>query len=235
MTVADIPAVAKILRAEFRKHPAPIVEFLATQEHSPFKILVATILSARTKDTMTAKVVKTQLFPQVSSFDDLRKTPLRQIEKLIFPVGFYRQKAVYLKQLPDAVDRLFGGKIPETVEELVQLPGVGRKTANLVVAQAFNKPGVCVDVHVHRICNRLGLVRTKTPFETEMRLRKILPEKYWIEWNGSLVSFGQRRCLPRNPKCDGCPIGTWCMSFSLCKSRANCLHSAHEKKHQTHS
>ena len=210
MTTANIPAVAKILGAEFKKNPAPIIDFLATQEHSPFKILVATILSARTKDTMTAKVVKTQLFPKVSSFDDLRKTSLKDIEKLIFPVGFFRQKAKYLKQLPDAVGRQFGGKIPETVEELIQLPGVGRKTANLVVAQAFHKPAICVDVHVHRICNRLGLIKTKTPFETEMRLRKILPEKYWIMWNGALVSFGQRRCLPRKPKCDGCPIGQWC-------------------------
>ena len=210
MTISDIPAVAKILRTEFRKHPAPIVEFLATQECDPFKTLVATILSARTKDTTTAKVVRTQLFPKVASFDDLRKMPLQQVEKLIFPVGFYRQKAVYLKQLPDAIQRLFGGKIPETVEDLIQLPGVGRKTANLVVAQAFNKPGICVDVHVHRICNRLGLVTTQTPFDTEMRLRQILPERYWIEWNGSLVSFGQRRCLPRNPKCDECPLRRWC-------------------------
>jgi len=210
MKKSDIPPVAKILAAEFKKYPAPIVDFPATQEEKPFKILIATILSARTKDSMTAKVVQTQLFPKVQSFDDLRKTPLKQIEKLIFPVGFFRQKALYLKQLPDAVDTLFGGEIPDTVEELCQLPGVGRKTANLVVAQAFKKPAICVDVHVHRICNRLGLIATKTPFETEMALREILPVKYWIMWNGSLVSFGQRRCLPRNPKCEGCPLRRWC-------------------------
>ena len=210
MKTSDIPSVAKILATEFKRYPAPIVDFLATQDNQPFKILVATILSARTKDTMTAKVVQTQLFPKVQSFGDLRKASLKQIETMIFPVGFYRQKAKYLKALPDAIDTLFGGKIPDSVEELCRLPGVGRKTANLVVAQAFKKPAICVDVHVHRICNRLELIQTQTPFETEMTLRKILPEKYWIMWNGSLVSFGQRRCLPRNPKCEGCPLRKYC-------------------------
>jgi endonuclease III len=108
------------------------------------------------------------------------------------------------------LDKLFGGRIPDTIDELVELPGVGRKVANLVVAVAFNKPAICVDVHVHRICNRLGLLRTRDPFETEMRLRKILPVKYWITWNSQLVSFGQTICRPIRPKCVICPIFKYC-------------------------
>lgn len=210
MTVADIPRVHAVLREEFERHPAPIIDFMAAQERDPFKILVATILSARTKDETTTVVIRNQLFPNVRSFDDLRRIPQSELEKLIFPVGFFRTKAKHLKMLPDAVDRLYAGQIPDTVEELCELPGVGRKTANLVVALAFNKPAICVDVHVHRICNRLGLLATKTPYDTEMELRRILPEQYWISWNGSLVSFGQRRCTPLRPRCPDCPLTRWC-------------------------
>lgn len=215
MTVADIPQVHAVLRDEFERHPAPIIDFMAAQERDPFKILVATILSARTKDETTTVVVRDQLFPEVRGFDDLRRVSLERLEKLIYPVGFFRTKAKHLKELPDALDRLYGGKIPETVEELCALSGVGRKTANLVVALAFSKPAICVDVHVHRICNRFGLVTTKTPHDTEMALRRILPERYWITWNGSLVSFGQRRCTPLRPKCDGCPLARWCARIGV--------------------
>ena len=212
MKPSDAPAVARVLRREFESNPAPVVDLLAAQKASPFKILVATILSARTRDETTAAVVRDKLFPRVSSMDDLRRIPEEELARLIHPVGFFREKARHLKALPDAVDALFGGVLPETVEELCRLPGVGRKTANLVVAQAFGKPAVCVDVHVHRISNRLGLVKTRTPLETEMALRRVLPVRLWREWNGSLVSFGQRRCTPRNPKCDGCPVARWCDS-----------------------
>jgi Predicted EndoIII-related endonuclease len=115
-----------------------------------------------------------------------------------------------LKKLPDAIDTLFNGTIPDTVEDLIKLPGVGRKTANLVIAIAFNKPAVCVDVHVHRICNRLGYLKTRTPFETEMTLRKILPVRYWTTFNSYFVSFGQNTCTPINPRCSSCPIVKYC-------------------------
>ncbi len=210
MTVDDLPEVHRILREEFERHPAPILDFMAAQERDPFKILVATILSARTKDTTTTVVVREQLFPRVRGFEDLRRVPLEELERLIFPVGFFRQKARQLKALPEELDRLYGGRIPDTVEALCELPGVGRKTANLVVALAFQKPALCVDVHVHRISNRFGLVSTRTPYETEMELRRILPEAYWISWNGSLVSFGQRRCTPLRPRCADCPLRRWC-------------------------
>ncbi len=210
MTAADLPAVHAILREEFERHPAPVIDFMAVQERDPFKILVATILSARTKDETTTVVVRDQLFPRVSGFDDLRRISLEDLQDLLFPVGFFRQKAKHLKALPAALDTLYGGRIPDTVEELCELPGVGRKTANLVVALAFGKPALCVDVHVHRISNRLGLLATSTPYDTEMALRRILPERFWISWNGCLVSFGQRRCTPLRPKCGGCPLLRWC-------------------------
>ena len=135
-----------------------------------------------------------------------------ELAALVHPVGFFRQKAAAIKKIPDVLDAKFGGRIPETVEELCELPGVGRKTANLVVAVAFKKPAICVDVHVHRIMNRLGLLKTKDPLETEMALRKILPVRYWKTWNSHLVSFGQTRCFPRNPNCAGCPIRPFCPS-----------------------
>ena len=215
MKPSDAPAVARILRMEFLANPAPVVDFLAAQQASPFKILVATILSARTRDDTTALVIRERLFPKVSCMDDLRRITEDELAQLIRPVGFFRDKARHLKALPDAVDSQFGGRIPDTVEELCALPGVGRKTANLVVAQAFGKPAVCVDVHVHRISNRLGLVETRTPFETETALRQVLPVRLWREWNGSLVSFGQRRCTPRNPKCDGCPVARYCSRIGV--------------------
>ena len=133
-----------------------------------------------------------------------------EIEKAIYPVGFYRDKARHLKALPGVLEEKFGGVLPNTVEELCELPGVGRKTANLTVAVGFDLPAICVDVHVHRISNRLGLVKTKTPLETEMALRKLLPVKYWKTWNSHIVSFGQTRCGPIRPKCDGCPIRGFC-------------------------
>jgi len=213
MTVKDIPAVDRLLEKEFVAHEAPIIELIEAQTHDPFCVLVGTILSARTKDACTAGAVR-RLFAEkagdVFAPEDLKRLTLKKIEKLIFPVGFFRDKARHLKELPNVLREKFGGVLPKTVEELCELPGVGRKTANLTVAVGFDLPAICVDVHVHRICNRLGLVATKTPFDTEMALRAILPVKYWKTWNSHLVSFGQTRCAPLRPKCAGCPIGRFC-------------------------
>lgn len=210
LKASDIPAVHRLLSADFAASPAPVIDLMGAQGESPFRILLATICSARTKDACTAKVCREKLFPAVKDWDDVRRLSVDKIAQLVYPVGFYRQKAEAIKKIPDVLDARFGGRLPETVEELCELPGVGRKTANLVVAVAFKKPAICVDVHVHRICNRLGLIRTKTPFETEMTLRKILPVRYWKTWNSHLVSFGQTRCAPVRPKCDGCPIRKFC-------------------------
>ncbi len=219
MTTKDIPAVDRALKREFTAHASPIIELIEAQTHDPFCVLVGTILSARTKDQCTAGAVR-RLFATAhgKTFGpgDLERLGEDEIAKLIYPVGFYRDKARHLKALPAVLKEKFSGVLPRTVEELCELPGVGRKTANLTVAVGFDLPAICVDVHVHRICNRLGLIRTKTPLETEMTLRKILPVRYWKTWNSHLVSFGQTRCAPLRPKCDGCPIARFCPQ---CKPR----------------
>lgn len=215
MTIEDIPAVNRALKKEFTRHAAPIIELIEAQTHDPFCVLVGTILSARTKDACTAGAVK-RLFAQAAGDrfgpDDLERIPVNELERLIYPVGFFRDKARHLKELPHVLKTRFGGVLPKTVEELCELPGVGRKTANLTVAVGFDLPAICVDVHVHRICNWLQLVQTKRPVDTEMRLREILPVRYWKTWNSYLVSFGQTRCDPAHPRCAGCPLTAYCHS-----------------------
>ena len=199
----------RIVRREYDRRQAPVAELQAARTEDPFRILVSAILSARTKDETTSEAVR-RLFRVAGTPRALARLSRARLERLIFPVGFYHTKAKHLQQLPVEIDRLFGGRLPETVEELCRLPGVGRKVASLVVAEAFDKPAICVDVHVHRICNRLGLIRTRTPLETEMRLRRLLPERYWKTWNPCLVSFGQTICRPIGPKCPVCPLRRYC-------------------------
>ncbi len=212
MTVKDIPAVDRALKKEFREHSAPIIELIEAQTHDPFCVLVGTILSSRTKDACTAGAVRRLFAAGGDTPEGLKRLSAARIEKLIYPVGFFREKAKHLKALPKTLEERFEGKLPHTVEELCELPGVGRKTANLTVAVGFGLPAICVDVHVHRISNWLGLVNTRNPLETEMKLREILPKKYWKTWNSHFVSFGQTRCDPVRPKCAGCPIAGFCNS-----------------------
>jgi len=209
MKPTEIPVVNRILKRDYENHDAPIIELIRAQTEDPFKILVATLLSARTKDETTSEVC-TRLFKKVNEADDLKRLTIPQIEKLIYPVGFYRTKAKHLKLLPVVLDEEFGGRIPDTIDDLCKLPGVGRKTANLVVINAFDKHGMCVDIHVHRISNRLGLISTRDPLESEMTLRDIMPKRYWKTWNRHLVSYGQRICRPIGPKCDGCLVYNHC-------------------------
>lgn len=209
----DINHFITTLAREAEKYQVPVVDLIAVQTRDPFKVLVATILSARTKDETTAKAAS-RLFKKVTDLDSLASLDEATIAKLIYPVGFYKNKAKYLKELPAALDQ-FGSRIPETVEELVTLPGVGRKTANLVVAVAFNRPAICVDTHVHRIMNIWGYVETKSPLETEMNLRRKLPEKYWIKINSILVAFGQATCKPVRPHCDRCVIEKYCPKIGV--------------------
>ena len=204
-SLMDIDNVYRILKKEVVNYNVPVVDLIEIQTEDPFKVLVATILSARTKDETTANVLK-KLFAKVTTPNDLDKLTEKEIEDLIYPVGFYKNKAKYLKQLPAALN----GKVPDNIDDLVKLPGVGRKTANLVVAVAFKKPAICVDIHVHRIMNRLGYVETKTPYETEMELRKKLPIEYWITFNSIFVAFGQNLCRPISPHCSKCPISHEC-------------------------
>jgi endonuclease III len=204
-----IAAIHRILKREYLRHEAPVIDLIKVKTEDPFKVLVATILSARTRDETTS-AASSRLFREARRPADLRRLGRARIAKLIFPVGFFRTKAGHLRRLPDALDRLFGGRIPEDIDGLCRLPGVGRKTANLVRSVAFGLPAICVDVHVHRISNRLGLVRTRTPFETEMALRRSLPPRYWKTWNSLLVSHGQTVCFPRRPACGGCGVRGLC-------------------------
>lgn len=209
-----IDAAVTRLRKEVASYQVPIVDLIAIQTQDPFKVLVTTILSARTKDEVTAAAAR-RLFEQVQNAEGLATLSQTAIEKLIYPVGFFRSKARYLAELPAALARDFGGKVPETVEELIRLPGVGRKTANLVVTVAFRKPAICVDTHVHRIMNLWGYVQTETPLDTEMALRARLPEQYWLEINSLLVAFGQGQCKPRFPHCDCCVLADICPRISI--------------------
>ena len=216
MKINELAPVMRILKREYEKKQTPIVELIQARTNDPFQVLVATILSARTLDRTTAAACR-KLFGVVRNLEDLRRVPRLRLERLIYPVGFYRTKAKLLKKLPDAVTAQFGGVIPDTVEDLIRLPGVGRKTANLVVAVAFNKPAICVDVHVHRISNRWGLIRTRTPLQTEMVLRRRLPVKYWQVFNSYLVSFGQSVCQSVRPQCGACPLGVYCEQVGVKK------------------
>lgn len=210
MKVSDIPLVNRKLKEHYaRAQYAPVIEFMRVQAGTPFRILVATLLSARTKDETTTVAVQ-RLFSHINGPEDLAATSEDVIADWIFPVGFFRTKAKHLKALAQVLLDQYHGEIPNTVDELCKLPGVGRKTANLVVTAAFDDYGICVDIHVHRICNRLGLVQTKTPHETEMALRECLPKRYWKGWNRYVVAFGQTLCTPRKPACHTCPIRNVC-------------------------
>lgn len=204
-----IDKVMKELGKHFHSVKTPVVDLIQAETKDPFKVLVTTILSARTKDATTAKTVN-ELFKVVNIPDDLNAISYDMLDRLIFQVGFHREKAKHLKLLPSVLKEKFDGHVPNGIDDLLQLPGVGRKTANLVRAVAFGLPAICVDVHVHRICNRWGYIKTKNPLESEMSLRAKLPEKHWLSINSYVVAFGQNICTPRSPKCGKCAISEYC-------------------------
>ncbi|GMT43107.1 MAG: endonuclease III [bacterium] len=200
----------------------PIVSMYAEdrprEKRSPFKILIATILSLRTKDATTAKASR-RLFAYGDSPQEILSIPSGKLEKLIYPVGFYKVKTATIHHVCDTLLNRYGGKVPSDLDELLTIKGVGRKTANLVVTLGFNLPGICVDTHVHRISNRWGYVKTATPDKTETALRRMLPKKYWIEYNDLLVTFGQNVCLPVSPFCSSCKLPGICRKTGVKKSR----------------
>jgi endonuclease-3 len=211
-------AAIKVLRRESADWNAPVLNLISAEENDPFKTLIGCILSLRTKDQTTA-IAAARLF-------SIADTPRRVLEmdpgalaKAIYPVGFYRTKALVIRGICRDLMEHFGGRVPDRIDDLLTLKGVGRKTANLVVTQAFHKPGICVDTHVHRISNRWGLVRTKTPEQTEAALRKVLPRRYWIEINGLLVAFGQTICQPVSPLCSRCSLARRCPQIGVVHSR----------------
>ncbi|HSZ95667.1 MAG TPA: endonuclease III, partial [Bradyrhizobium sp.] len=195
-----VSRVLNVLRREAPAWNAPIVSFIAVQHRDPFRTLISCILSLRTKDATTA-AASIRLFARADTPAAMLALSTKTLERLIFPVGFYRTKARVIRGIcRDLIDK-FDGRVPDEIDALLTLKGVGRKTANLVVTEAYGKPGICVDTHVHRISNRWGLVRTKTPDKTELALRAVLPARHWIEYNGILVAFGQTICNPVSPWC----------------------------------
>ncbi len=214
----DIAKAIPILQKELEKWEWPIVSQLAKERNQPFLILISTLLSLRTKDEVTAQATE-KLFPMARTPAEMLRLSPEKIEQAIYPVGFYHNKArTIIAVSRELIDR-HHSLVPDTMEQLLALPGVGRKTANLVLILGFDKEGICVDTHVHRISNRWGYVRTKTPEQTEFALREKLPRQYWKEINTLLVAFGRRTCLPVSPLCSSCPLRGYCDRVGVKRSR----------------
>jgi endonuclease-3 len=218
MTDNDIIKVISVLKEKLEIWGPPVVSSLSDGNHSPFQILISTLLSLRTKDEITA-IASNKLFSLSATPDEMLRLSEEEIIRAIYPVGFYRNKTKTILHIcRELVDR-YESRVPDTPEELLTLKGVGRKTANLVAALAYNRDEICVDIHVHRISNRLGYVKTKNPEETEYSLRKRLPKKYWSLYNTLMVAFGKNICRPISPFCSRCPVSMCCERVGVIKSR----------------
>jgi endonuclease-3 len=214
----EIHAAVRILRREAPKWQTPVVTLIAEASDNPFKVLISCILSLRTQDSTTAQASR-RLFALADSPETMVQLSAKKIEQAIFPVGFYRTKAKTILEICRNLNEKYRGRVPDEIEELIKFKGVGRKTANLVVTLGYNKPGICVDTHVHRISNRWGYVKTATPEKTETTLRQKLPKQYWIEYNDLLVSFGQHLCRPISPLCSQCPVAKYCSQIGVTVKR----------------
>jgi endonuclease-3 len=218
MNAFDIHRAINILREEYCFWKTPAVTIVAQCDGSPFKVLVSCIISLRTKDEVTAQASK-RLFERADTPETMQSIPVDEVADLIYPAGFYRNKALQIVDISKRLMVEYGGSVPDEIDELLKFKGVGRKTANLVVTLGFGKPGICVDTHVHRICNRWGYVSTRSPDETEAILRKILPTEYWINSNDLLVAFGQNHCHPVSPCCSDCRLAEMCAKVGVGTSR----------------
>jgi endonuclease-3 len=215
----QIHAAIKILRREVRQWQEPVVGVVARESaRDPFRILISCLLSLRTKDKTTSEA-SARLFALAYTPAGLLKLSQRRIERAIYPVGFYRTKAKAIHAICRRLLQVYEGKVPRSIDELITLAGVGRKTANLVVTVGYKKPGICVDIHVHRISNRWGYVKTRTPEETEQALRARLPKRYWITFNDLLVPYGQNLCQPVSPFCSRCKLIDMCDRVGVVRSR----------------
>ncbi|MBE8539038.1 endonuclease III [Geoglobus acetivorans] len=204
----SIDRILDVMEDEAKRRNAPVYT-LKERTSDPFKVLISAILSTRTRDEQTVSVAD-RLFQRVSDFSDLKNMEIRELEDLLKGVGFYRNKAKILKKLAEELD---GKEIPSTLEGLLKLPGVGRKVANIVLSEVFGVETIAVDTHVHRIANRIGIVETKTPEETEIELKKRIPEKLWRKVNRAFVGYGQTVCKPLRPLCDECRISIHCRYY----------------------
>jgi endonuclease-3 len=219
MHEGQIHAAIRILRREVRQWQEPVLGVVARESaRDPFRILISCLLSLRTKDKTTSEA-SARLFALAHTPADLLALPRRRIERAIYPVGFYRTKAKAIHAICRRLIGVYGGTVPQTIDELITLPGVGRKTANLVVTVGFQKPGICVDIHVHRISNRWGYVKTTKPEDTEAALRSKLPKRYWITFNDLLVPYGQNICQPVSPYCSRCKLIDICDRVGVARSR----------------
>lgn len=215
----QLTAALRVVKREIRQWEEPVLGVVSRESNrDPFRILIACLLSLRTKDKTTGDA-SGRLFALAHQPATLLALPLTKIEQAIYPVCFYRTKAKSIHAICRRLLDAYGGMVPDSIEELVTLSGVGRKTANLVVTVAFGKPGICVDIHVHRISNRWGYVKTKTPEETEEALRKKLPKPHWITFNDLLVPYGQHLCQPVSPFCSQCKLTAYCDRVGVKKSR----------------
>lgn len=207
-----------ILRKKIANWKSPVITLVAETSKDPFKVLISCILSTRTQDGTTIQASR-RLFGIADTPEKMLKLKEWELEQIIYPVGFYRNKAKNILSTCKKLVEEYNSHVPDEIDELLKLPGVGRKTANLVVTKGYGKPGICVDTHVHRICNRLGYVNTKNPQATEFALRAKLPKEFWIEINDLLVSLGQKICRPISPKCTECPIENLCDKVEIRKIR----------------
>lgn len=219
MLISDLPKVFSILKKEYARFQTPAVTEVAEGlRASPFRVLVSCLISLRTKDDVTREA-SLRLFRLADTPGEMARLKTAQVEKAVYPAGFYRTKAATIIDLSRELVENHSSRVPDTMEGLLELKGVGRKTANLVLTLGFGKPGICVDTHVHRITNRWGLVSTRTPEETEYALRELLPKRYWIPINDLLVAYGQNVCGPLSPLCSSCRIARWCSRAGVGKSR----------------
>jgi len=213
----DISKLFALMQSTLRDNnlvrPTALKNLQIQEDGDPFKILIGTILSARTRDEVTTAVIKA-LFSRFKNPNELSRANLSDIKKLIQKIGFYNVKASRLKEVSQLIIKKYNGEVPSNLDDLLTLPGVGRKTANCVLVYGFKKAAIPVDIHVHRISNRIGIVNTKNPEETENVLQKSIDKKYWIRVNETFVTFGQNICLPIKPKCNVCQLTKMCTYYS---------------------
>lgn len=217
MNLTDkISRVIEILKKNSRNFKTPVVTEVAAQKKEPFKVLISCLLSLRTKDAVTWKASET-LFRIAETPEKLSALSVDEIERAIYPVGFYKTKARRIKEISKILIEKYGSSVPDDIDELLKLKGVGRKTANIVMVYGFGKEGLPIDTHCHRIPNRLGWIKTKNPEETEKSLRNLIPKKHWFDFNDLFVQFGQNICKPVKPLCNICPIREYCKYYKKAK------------------
>lgn len=214
----EIDKIIQILVNDINKYKEPVVSQISKNKKDPYLVLITTILSLRTKDDVAYKA-SNRLFKLADNPYSMIELEKDKIENAIYPTGFYHRKACQIINISKDIIEKYNGKVPSKIDDLLSMNGVGRKTANLVLSEAYDIKGIAVDTHVHRISNRIGLVKTKKPLETEIELEKILQEKYWTIFNKLLVTLGQNICTPISPKCSICPINSYCNKIDVNRSR----------------